>query len=373
MQIDFHHTVTYLVARLAGFGHPEATTIAHSAQYVDDATNAGTVQFDNGAQYTRIASAHKMLDYKNMDNLADHLVWLPFHFLPGNNGEPAPAAPQNLSTEQYLERCVTRPNSPVAQEMMKDVLRRQDRPYALHRLGIASHVYVDTWAHQGFVGYPHPRNRAKNIRTPLPGRAAGLRTRLEDLFGDVVDNIAGRVVGDVLPLGHGAVLSFPDQPCLVWSYTNGLGEAVKRDNPSDFSEAARQLFQCFKRYRDYPQQGEAVFAHDYPLPQPAFDQLDQHLRSFTDENGDHRHAQWLAAFKAGVYGFTDCPSYVAKGVGSWKHQALGTTEAVDVVSATYPYQASFLSSDWKHFHDALQIHRLHILNELLPRFGLTAA
>ncbi len=40
MQIDFHHTVTYVIARLAGFSQTEAGVIAYSAQYVDDAVNS---------------------------------------------------------------------------------------------------------------------------------------------------------------------------------------------------------------------------------------------------------------------------------------------------------------------------------------------
>ena len=55
MQIDFHHTVTYVCARMAGFEHKDADIIAYSAQYVDDATNSGTVQFDTGAMYHRIS------------------------------------------------------------------------------------------------------------------------------------------------------------------------------------------------------------------------------------------------------------------------------------------------------------------------------
>ena len=50
MQIDFHHTVTYVVARLAGFKASEAQTIAYAAQYVDDATQDGTVRFEQPGQ-----------------------------------------------------------------------------------------------------------------------------------------------------------------------------------------------------------------------------------------------------------------------------------------------------------------------------------
>ena len=80
MQIDFHHGVTYVVARSAGLGHREAETVAYCSQYVDDATNSGVVHFDNGAMYSRISSAHKALDYRNFDKLANHHVWIPFHF-----------------------------------------------------------------------------------------------------------------------------------------------------------------------------------------------------------------------------------------------------------------------------------------------------
>lgn len=36
MQVDFHHAVTCVIARLAGFAHPKVNSIADSAQDVDD-------------------------------------------------------------------------------------------------------------------------------------------------------------------------------------------------------------------------------------------------------------------------------------------------------------------------------------------------
>lgn len=376
MQIDFHHAVTYIVARLAGFEHPQAEVIAHSAQYVDDATCDGTIRFDNGAQYSRIASAHKMLDYKNMDELASHTSWLPFHFLPGNLGEAAPDTPQTLSKADYLARCVCRPGSPVAQDMMQDVIRRQERPYALHRLGIASHVYIDTWAHQGFVGYQDEINRASRITTTRPQRTKALKDRLGNLFGDAWDNVQSELVSKVLPLGHGAVLSFPDQPYLKWSYTNGQGQRIKRDNPADFGAAVRQLYQQYKRYQAYAlNPSAAVLDQTYPEHEKLA-LIDTYLVKFTDEDGEVRHRQWLELIANGTFGFSQKLTYIDKGTGSWKHAALGEAaadEADDMDDPQYTYTADFLSSNWKRFHDALQIHRLHILNELLPRYGLTAA
>ena len=132
MQIDFHHGVTYIVARLAGFDHSAASTIAYSAQYVDDATNAGLIYFDNGAVFEHFSSAHKLLDYRNFRQLAHHQVWIPFHFLPGNGGLPAGQSPE----EPLTNKLICRPNSYVAQDMLVECIHQRHTPHSLHRLGI---------------------------------------------------------------------------------------------------------------------------------------------------------------------------------------------------------------------------------------------
>ena len=110
MQIDFHHGVTYVLARLAGFSHDEAQIIAHSAQYVDDAVDDGTLFFDNEGAYEFISSAHKMLDYRNFSKLANHHVWIPFHFLPGNDLDPKLRG----KVPDFVQQAICRPNSVTA-------------------------------------------------------------------------------------------------------------------------------------------------------------------------------------------------------------------------------------------------------------------
>lgn len=81
--------------------------VAYAAQYVDDATSSGRVRFDNGASYSRTSSAHKMLDYRNFEELANQHVWLPFHFLPGNGSLPVGTVPPGT----FIDRLICRPNS----------------------------------------------------------------------------------------------------------------------------------------------------------------------------------------------------------------------------------------------------------------------
>jgi len=261
MQIDFHHGGTYVIARFAGFGHREAETIAYCSQYVDDATNSGAIRFNNGAMYSRISSAHKMLDYRNFEKLANHFVWIPFHFLPGNGGRRAGENPAG----SFVEKIVCRPDSFVAREMVGSCIQEKDAPYGLHRLGISMHVYADTWAHQGFAGVNHEINEVQTLVDsghPDPG----FTNKLKDFFGDAFDETVSRFVGGTLPLGHGPALSFPDRPYLSWHYRDSRGQIVRRDNTEIFLEAADGMCRAMQQFRvgerNIEAPGLSTFARD---------------------------------------------------------------------------------------------------------------
>ncbi|MEB3295643.1 MAG: DUF6765 family protein [Synechococcales bacterium] len=354
MQIDFHHGATYVCARIAGFDHASASTIAYCAQYVDDATNAGIIRFENGSLFYRISSAHKMLDYRNFQELANHRVWIPFHFLPGNGNLLAGEDPPGT----FIDKLICRPNSPVAQEMVRDTILQPRSPFSLHRLGIVMHVYVDTWAHQGFAGVNHRVNEAKQLMDQ-----DGKNDR------DLLNRLAGYFIGEALPLGHGSVLGHPDKPFLCWSYTNGRGERVVRNNPKDFLEAADQMCRVFQRYRLQDPDAEVA-----GLSSADRQQIQTLFHNLTDKDGKVRHQKWLDAIAAGAFSFGAATvSYQAKGIGSWKYLALGTEKVVDKGDEIYKYHPNFLRSDWKCFHDALQAHRFYVMHELLPRYGICAA
>ncbi|MBD6614787.1 hypothetical protein FNW02_02655 [Komarekiella sp. 'clone 1'] len=354
MQIDFHHGVTYIAARLAGFEHQPASIIAYSAQYVDDAINDGFIRFDNGALFHRISSAHKMLDYRNFEELANYGVWIPFHFLPGNDGLPANEDPQG----SFIDKLICRPNSYVAQEMVKECINRRHTPYGLHRLGITAHVYVDTWAHQGFAGVNHRVNEAKHLLDEHGKPDRNLMDRLQNYF-----------VSEALPLGHGSVLSHPDKPFLRWGYFNGRGEQITRNNPKDFLEAADNMCKVMQRY--ITGNPDAVVPG---LPQPDKTLIAQMLETITDNKGSLRHQKWLSAIAQGKFSFGKANvTYIPKGKDSWKHVALGTENSVDRENERFPYHPSFLASDWKLFHDALQSHHFYIIHDLLPKYGICVA
>ncbi len=358
MQIDFHHGVTYVVSRLAGFEHHEASIIAYSAQYVDDATNSGIIKFDNGWCFNRISSAHRMLDYRNFQELSNHRVWIPFHFLPGNGGLPANQSPPG----HINQKLICYPNSYVAQDMVRECIAQRDEKYALHRLGITMHVYADTWAHQGFLGINDKLNDAIELLDADGKRNQRLMDRLASFF-----------IGEALPLGHGTVLGNPDKPYLRWGYINGHGTRITRNNPRDFLEATQHLYLALKRYR--LGDPDAVVP---PLNTIDRSKIAHYLETLTDSSGHNRHQAWLKAINQGEFSFGPAPvnvqlSYVDKGRDSWKFNALGTEKLKDSPEDIFPFRDDFLKSDWKLFHDALQTHHFYVLHELLPNYGICVA
>ncbi|NES80349.1 MAG: hypothetical protein F6K10_02170 [Moorea sp. SIO2B7] len=366
MQIDFHHGVTYIVGRLAGFDHEEANIVAYCAQYVDDSTNSGLLRFDNGAIFNRISSAHKLLDYRNFKQLANYGVWIPFHFLPGNGGLPAGQDPEG----KFINKLICRPNSYVAQDMLTECINRRDTAYGLHRLGISMHVYADTWAHQGFAGVNHRVNEAKLLLDQQGYIDQDLTNRVEKFFNkNLLDRLANAFLSEAFPLGHGAVLSNPDKPFLKWGYTNGLDQRIERDNPKDFLEAADNMCQWMQRYRV----GDAHA--DVPgLPSDDKTLIVEMIQNITNKDAEVRHKKWLESIEKGKFSFGESQvNYLAKGKGSWKYEALGTEKDRDSDNELFSYNPNFLTSNWKMFHDALETHRLYVTHELLPRYGICVA
>jgi hypothetical protein len=109
--------------------------------------------------------------------------------------------------------------------------------------------------------------------------------------------------------------------------------------------------------------------------QADFDRIGRILADFRDESGDVRHRRWLIAIAAGAFSFgCEIVAYVAKGDASWKDTAIGEPGEDDTAAPLegYPYRAAFLDSDWKHFHDELQVHLRFVLTDHLPHYGLVA-
>lgn len=382
MQIDFHFATTYVIARIAGFNQNDAEIIAYSSQYVDDSTTTGFLRFDNGMRYYREATAHPVLHLINLSNDSSAKSWLPFHFLPGNEQQQQ-VAPDSHLFERHL---ICRPSSPIAQEMMASVIAMKDRPHALHRLGIASHVFVDTFAHQGFIGQRTALNRASKIKEASQRALSGKKAP---------------------KVGHALVDTYPDRPYLRWQYTNADGEVVNRNNPEDFTQAADELCEHYQRYLIGDPQAKVNGLGEYK------DLLYKIFCEIKEPDGDKRLETWIDLIRGNQFCFgSEKLSYIGKGKGSWKHLALGddylhwatqfeervarkrsyslggrlvvqlihigqrfllwVSQWINTEAHTYKYRSEFITSNYKLFHDAAMDQRHDLFTKIFPKFGIYA-
>lgn len=228
MQIDMHYYAAYALARAAGMAPEPALIIATASQYVDDSTRHRTHDHDAGTQFRAEATSHhpwQLLPNNDREDQID--VWVPFHFLPGGEGET------------LTQRLVCRKDSDIAKALVAHTVDQAEQPFALELLGITTHVYADTFAHFGFSGVSSRRNRVDgsslHTETGTPTVKKYLGDRVSRFFekydvqGGLLANFRTLVSGsaEILTsggiedgaLGHGAVAICPDQPYLEWSYS----------------------------------------------------------------------------------------------------------------------------------------------------------
>ncbi len=192
---------------------------------MDDASIRGTICFDNKALYERSSSTHKSIDVKNLNALDKQKVLMPLYFLIGNGFAESGDDPEGI----FIRKLIYLSNSSIARDMVKAAIRDKDNDDALHRLGVTMHVYVDTWAYQGFAGV-------------MDIAEAGTF----DVFKDGFINLINQ---SILELGHGQTFVFPDTPFLSWKYVSGHNEKISRTNLNDFCQAVDALCKGIKKYR----------------------------------------------------------------------------------------------------------------------------
>ena len=357
MNIDFHYGIIYIVSRLAELSPNDAEIVAHSCQYVDDATTNGILDFEGGETYERFASAHEMFDYDNLRNGQNRVFWAPFHFLPAGIG-------QSLD-----EKAVCRPDSKVARAMIKRAIEERSAINALHRLGVSLHVYVDTWAHQGFSGVASDLNYVQSLSGDDHDNTRWL-DKLEKFLSDFGHDVQSGILDKVSKLGHGAALHFPDMPWAKWQYTNGKGELIQRDNLPDFVEAANMACKAVRGYIN----SNPNFENEAGLSEAERGAIENLLASNRSHDGDERLKYICDALQSGEIPKLkeQIPRYIGKGHGSWKHIATGIEEQGDGDKQP-KWSANFEESDYRKFHDAVKRHRFVVTQEILPTHGVRLA
>ena len=207
MDIEFHYYMTFLIAAKAGFGEEDAKIIGYSSQYVDDNDMIFEISKDKAGYYTNYIS-QTMNILKPKSKL--FRIYPLFHFVPGD-----PASPGARRRDGTMHLLNTTPDSDNANLLIDEAIKSGN----LYRIGITTHSFVDTWAHQNFIGYYNEFNSMSGM--------------LERLSPNI---------------GHADARHNPDWPALVWRDKRLLKTNARVDNRDRFLQAAGRLFEKYRRF-----------------------------------------------------------------------------------------------------------------------------
>ena len=158
MDIEFHYHITGLLARRAGFSEADAGVIAYASQYTDDNDAIFEITDASGDVVYSNYISQTMDILKPKQQLMR--IYPIFHFLPGD-----PLAVSARRSDGKMHILNTTPDGALANRMLAAALESPE-PLRRYRIGIATHAYADTWAHQNFVGW-HDGFNGERLN-PLP-------------------------------------------------------------------------------------------------------------------------------------------------------------------------------------------------------------
>ena len=362
MQLDMHYYGTYAMARTAGLKPGTCKTIATAAQFVDDNAAKTNIEFQDGGRIDAQATAHHVSDViSNRDPEDQRQVWVPFHFLPGNKGN------------SFSKRLLCRENSKIVRDLVDHHLACATHPAGVCLIGVAAHVYADTFSHFGFSGVGSRYNKVVNdsfkFDTGLdPDIADYIKKKEKDFFrrygkgGGFIANIKSWLAETVSgALGHGAVATYPDRPYLKWSFEYEYPKKQReiRDNPKHFLKGCEALHAMFVRFGN---ENAALSAGDGV----AFEGIKGSVAAILayEAKKEDRIKKWRTEASRGNIGPNpfQIPLYKPE---AWMKQSAVLNSSEKSTDA--------LKSNLYRFYQAASIHRQFVLRELLPDNNLVVA
>ena len=310
MNIEFHYYITYLIAARAGIRDEALRILAYASQLTDANDTVYPIREGRKVIYrNRISQTLQPLK----SHRARLEVYPLFHFIPGKPDVPGAARADGLTNPFN-----TTPNSPNANRIIDAALATND----YYQIGIACHAYVDTWAHQNFVGFKHDFNMFSGF------------------FDRLIPNI-----------GHADAKTKPDQPRLVWDDERLVARSV--NNKARFLDAAGHLYAKLK--------GLVVSdSTDIEAGRQALIQdLDTAMGTNPDEDdaSDERLDGYRRLAEQNVYGNTTIPEYKPK---AWFTAAVktirrrrGSVSHGGRTETIYTFKPKHEVSDWFKFQQAV--------------------
>lgn len=249
---------------------------------MDDAIEDEAVVLEDQTAVLPTMTSNRPIDYQNMIPGDQWRLWVPFHFLPGNDE----------TAQAFVEKMMCTKHSIPARKMLEHAVQNKLETFGPSLVGIAAHVYADTFSHYGFTGLARDCNRVKSESIRVYVESASILDYVKTKFETFKTRVAG-TLAETVPVGHGAVATYPDRPYLHWEYEHENG-GVERHNANDYIEACERLHAFF---------GEFVkenTVHGDPVEPVSWDSIADKVRDILKQEGslDDRIKTWKEAISS---------------------------------------------------------------------------
>ncbi len=332
MDIEFHYYQTYLIAKRAGFGLKEAHTLAYASQYVDDNDTVFEINKDDAHYYKNYISQTMNVLKPKLKLLRIYPV---FHFIPGNYDD---FHARRKDGKMHLLN--TTPNNSNAHAIFDDAIATGD----LYRIAIATHAFVDSWAHQNFIGYYDDFNAMKGV--------------LEHALPNI---------------GHADAKHSPDLPGLVWEDERLISSHSRIDNRQRFLEAANRLFHKLSEFAQPDMTTEQRLAEAQALENDLFGVMEE--RDPNNAFSTVRIERCIELSNRAEYGGSALiefdkeawmDSVVNEKVRGLRDRSEANHLGIKVFEDEYSWKdvSTYKESDWYRFQEAIKKHQETVLDIL---------
>jgi hypothetical protein len=315
MDIEFHYYITYIVALRAGYHPHNAYLIAYSSQYTDDNTKRYEINQGASDEYHNYISQTLNILKPAKDLLRIHPI---FHFMPGTQDEVFIDSGRRRDGKLHLLNTI--PKNQNACLLLKEALSSKN----LYRIGIASHVYSDTFAHQNFIG-----------------------------CNDSFNSIKGAVEKVIPNIGHADAKYDPDWPALFWEDKRLIPSHCAIDNKKRFLDAAVSLF---KEYCGSLERTSS--SHD----------MENFAKELDKAIGERDDTNQLSGNRIGRYRALIGANFVEYDKDSWFKEAIN--REMGFFKWIYSWKENYKTSNWFQFQESVKVHQRLTIEKLSPAYEM---
>jgi hypothetical protein len=204
----------------------------------------------------------------------------------------------------------------------------------LYRIGICTHSYADTWAHQNFVGYYEYMNGMGKVR--------------KGLIEKLIPNI-----------GHADAKRQPDIPGLIWEDGRLVKGSREIHNKERFVEAAEFIFKKFRKHLKPEEKNEKTekdwsklkkdlenaIGDEFNGKDRGQKQRIENYKKLVSDFREYNKSEWFdEAVETKVRGLKDKVDW-------------GPLNAINLFPDKYYKKPGFEDSHWYHFQVAVKEHQ----------------